>query len=485
MEFKVFLVAILSLGFASVVFSRYNAETGAKDSNNDLQRYSPYISGILLPLTILILCVLEFFTSGVQETAQMVLSMCFGLFLHISLYYVVLMFALPFLRRYIDARACAMLWLIPNILYFMHRSSMEVPRPLLVIRVPEKLVWTLFFVWLTGFLVLLIWKVITHLIFRSRILRNATAVSDPAILELWNSEIAQAKLRNPQFQLVISPNVATPLSIGMFRHTTLVILPKRPYSLDELTLIFRHEIVHIGREDAWAKFFFTFCTAVCWFNPLMWIAMRKSADDLELSCDETVLLDSDADTRRQYANLILHTAGDERGFTTCLSASASAMRYRLKNIMKPKKRHPGALTVGLTVFILCMTYGYVSLAYGSSTGAEMLYQSRDTSLYTLKRITMADGSDTTMFECTDTEAFHEYLAELTMANFTGYYSLTDSGKQLTFTSDTPEGILSVALSDHFIEILSPYVYDKGRVKSRYYLPEGVDWEYLDTLLRVL
>lgn len=105
--------------------------------------------------------------------------------------------------------------------------------------------------------------------------------------------------------------------------------------------------------------------------------MCKSADDLELSCDETVLLNSDADIPRQYANLILHTAGDERDFITCLSALASAIRYRLKNIMKPMERPPKAVTVSLAFFILYMTRGYISLAYGSNTGAETLYQSRD------------------------------------------------------------------------------------------------------------
>ena len=44
--------------------------------------------------------------------------------------------------------------------------------------------------------------------------------------------------------------------------------------------------------------------------------MRKSADDFELSCDESVLLAQPQPVRRQYAELLLKTAGDERGFTT-------------------------------------------------------------------------------------------------------------------------------------------------------------------------
>ena len=55
---------------------------------------------------------------------------------------------------------------------------------------------------------------------------------------------------------------------------------------EELKLILKHEIVHIAREDSWSKFFLVFCTAMYWFNPLMWYAMKKSAEDMELSCDD-------------------------------------------------------------------------------------------------------------------------------------------------------------------------------------------------------
>ena len=73
--------------------------------------------------------------------------------------------------------------------------------------------------------------------------------------------------------------------------------------------------------DAWGKFFLAFCTAICWFNPLMWVAMRKSADDLELSCDEAVTAELDEAGRRRYASLLLDTVGDERGFTKIGRAS--------------------------------------------------------------------------------------------------------------------------------------------------------------------
>lgn len=74
---------------------------------------------------------------------------------------------------------------------------------------------------------------------------------------------------NPNVPLYVSPAVSTPLTIGLFKSTTLVVLPTKEYTREELLMIFWHEVVHISREDAWNKFFLMFCTAMCWFNPLM------------------------------------------------------------------------------------------------------------------------------------------------------------------------------------------------------------------------
>lgn len=476
---KVLAVVMISIALSWVICSRDRAEKGRK-CGNDRQRYLPYLAGYLLPLFLVVVAGLSMVCYGIQVTAQMTLSMCFRIFVHISIYYAMLILVLRFLRRHIRARTCAMLWLIPTSLYFTEESWMEVSKPLLVIHMPEKMAWVLFFLWMLGFSVVLIWKFISHVSFRSHILRDAVTVTDPAILELWQSEIERAQIREPKFKLVVSPKTTTPLSIGLFGSTTQVVLPKRSYTSEELMLIFRHEIIHIGRKDAWAKFFLVFCTAMCWFNPLMWIAMRKSAEDLELSCDETVLLDSDDETRYQYAELILDTAGDERGFTTCLSTSVSAVRYRLKNIAKPQKRSSGAMTVGVIFFVLCMSYGYVALTYGRSTGAEVIFQSRDSKTCTLKYATEADDLNVITYTCKDRAAFHEYMSKLSMEQLTGNYSFTGDGRQIELVYQTPEGILSIDLSDHGIKLVP--LYGEKRAISHYYLREGVNWEYLDTLL---
>lgn len=312
-------------------------------------------------------------------------------------------------------------------------------------------------------------------------LGDSREITDAAILAIWDEVIAEARIKKPKFKLVRSSNVKTPLSVGLFRRAIRVILPEQNYLPEELELILRHEIVHIAREDSWSKYFLVFCTAMCWFNPLMWFAMRKSAEDIELSCDETVLLQANDAARKKYAELLLSVAGDERGFTTCLSASAKAMRYRLKNIMKPTKRGSGAVVVGVAFFLLCMTSGYVALAYGGISGAERIYKGGDYREYRLRNVSMAEDEYHRKYEIINENAFHEYLSGLTLLELTGNYSFSGSDKSVHYLMDTPKGTLVVALQDNMIRITA--LYGKDPKTEDYYIREGVDWEYMNDIIR--
>lgn len=478
---RIIFFVLLSLILVWSVCLAQRNESGKSYSNDDRPKYTTYpYQGYMLIIGILIFPACAFILRGSGAGIQMMLSIFFSVFISISVYYVILMLALPFLRKYINARTCAVLWLLPNYLYYLINGNgkFSMPRPSFIIHASKNLVQIVFVIWMIGFMGVLIWNIIGHLRFRRQILKDAVAVSNEEILNLLTWEIKRARLEDSGFELVISPKAKTPLSVGLFKTSTVIVLPERNYNEDELTLIFRHEIIHIARRDVWLKFFMIFCTAMCWFNPLMWIAMRKSADDMELSCDETVLLDSDEDTRCRYAKLILFTAGDESGFTTCLSASASALRYRLKNIITPKKRFTGALLIGVVFFLLCISCGHIALAYEVSTGAEILYSSENFEQYALKEIAMLDDSYDKTYEVVDEEAFHDYIGSLTMYELVGEYDYLISEYRLRIEYDTADGVVILYLGDNVIQLLTPNDVEF----PKYYLPNGVDWEYLNSLL---
>lgn len=475
---KGFFALIFSGMFAYVVFDR---DERARSSRGKDQRYVGYVSGLILPAALATCFVTYALFGSAQAGVQMTLGFYFSVFAHICVYYLLLLPLLPLLRRQISARACAVLWILPNYLYITQMSYMRLAEPRWVVSAPSGLVRVLFALWLAGFLAVMGWKILSHLVFRAQILRDAVPVTDPEMLEIWRQEVADARFRRPKFRLVVSPAVRTPLSVGLFGRSVRVVLPQRKYTPDELRLIFRHELVHIGREDACDKFFLVFCTAMCWFYLLMWTAMKKSAEDIELSCDETVLLDAEEDTRRRYAELLLRTAGDERGFTTCLSASAGALRYRMKNVVRPKEKHSGALVVGLVFFVLCMSCGYLALAYGEDNGAQILYHSAGPDQYTLRTVEWRDDrysryNDALLSEV-DKTALHEYLSGLRMQNIAGNYSYDQKGEVLFLMFDTPEGALGIKLYSQYAVLYSGA---RNVTPEYYYLPDGVDWEALYT-----
>ena len=481
--FRLVLILICSAVITWKVWARADREqlSDPKSVDDSLPRFSAFLAAGSLPFLLLVWIFLGAVMGGWALAIQSVLRLLVELFLVIGVYYVLLLAVMPVLRRHFSARVCAMLWLLPDFLYLLNNMNQLAAEHPLVIHLPGKLVYVLFAIWAAGAAGVLGWKVLSHLRFRRRVLKDAVSVTDEETLAVWQAELARAWVKKTKWKLVRSQSLTTPLSIGLFDRTTCVVLPARSYTPQELSLVLRHEIIHICRGDPSSKFFMAFCTAMCWFNPLMWIAMRKSADDFELSCDETVLLDEPQPVRREYAELLLNTAGDERGFTTCLSATASALRYRLKNVMAPGKKRTGAILVGLTFAVLALCTGHMALAYDAQPGSARMFDDQPLEAFHLQYLDpWDDPRGANDYACVDEGAFKTYLASLELETYTEKLDVYSDGRGLSMDFNTPEGILVVYLADQSIRVTRIWL--ENAPTESYYLSCPVDWDYLDTIL---
>ena len=446
------------------------------------RRYLSYPDPSMLPTILLMLLLMLLILDGWRSAGQFFLGLYVNLFFQISLYYVLLLLFLPLLRRCFQARTCAALWLLPTMLYCTVYSFMELPRPAWVIRLPEGWLPWLALLWAAGFFAVLLGRTVSHLRFRREILKPARPVEELEAWEvsrLWDRLHREAGYPKRRYRLVVSPAVRTPVSIGLFSWSIRVVLPRLDYSLEDLELILRHELVHIGRRDCSAKFFFTFRSALCWFQPLVWLAMGRSAADMARSCAETVLLDADDRKRQRYASLLLETAGDERGYTTCLSASAAALRYRLKSVVHPGRRLGGSLLAGLLLFALMMTSGYVALTDPAGTGREVLFGG-DPAGYTISYVSWKDGSGETFSGCDNPEEVLRLLADLPMEHTSGLFSFSGSGTRLYLNCGDTEGSFSVTIYDEFLTVVPR---NDLRNTEVYYLPQPIPEETLAALFR--
>ena len=484
MAVRLVLGLICGLVLTWLVWDRSERELAdrAGREEHERPRFLPFSGSYYLPTLMLLYPILGAISGGAQKAVQLTLGLLLRVFLEAGIYYVLLLAMMPRLRRWVSARVCAMLWLLPDWLYvFAGRPDRPTDGKMLVLHAPGVLVYVLLAIWAVGAVGVMVWKIGSHLAFRRRILKNAVPVTDRQTLHVWEIELERAWIRKCKWKLVRSDAVTTPLSIGLFNRTTRVVLPMREYTQEELSLILRHEIIHISRGDPASKFFLTFCTAMCWFNPLMWAAMRKSADDFELSCDESVLLDEPQPVRRQYAELLLQTAGDERGFTTCLSATAGALRYRLKAVMKPEKKRTGAILIGLTLFALSMCSGYVALAYDAQPGAAHIFGGQDLSTVTVRNVDPWNDPRGSQAVCLNEEALKAYLASLELELYTEeIHAYNEDERTIFIEFDSPQGYLSAALCDRAVQVTRS---QNGETTGRdYYLKTPLDWDYLDTLI---
>lgn len=479
--FVAFFVAVC----ASVAFyARGQKESDSSQSSTRQQ--TVLVEPFLLPIYLIVMFLLAPFLTRIKGAETFLLSTFLLLFVYICVYYAVLLCILPLLRRAFSARACATLWLLPNFLYLLvsFRNLNDTP-PLFTLTLPQRWLGMIGLVWAAGFALVLLGQIVSHFRYRRFLLRDAEPVRDRVILSLWENE---QKHRNAKrmIPVLVSERVRTPLTIGCFPRTMRLVLPHLNYTQEEFRLIFQHEMRHIQRADTRTKAFLGFCTALCWFNPLMWVARRKVADDLELSCDELVLTLADEPTRRQYAHLLLDTAGSGKGYTTCLSGSASSLRYRLKHIVQPRKRLSGTILVGLVLFGLVLGSNTFALADSPDTVQTLVFDQALTgsAMDSVFIKNWGEVSPDRHIYGWDEDALTEYLASLSVREVytTDTYTYLADGRRaliIDYYSETGDKWSPFFLCDGLLFVEFPF---EGQGRRIFHLTDEIDWDYVASLL---
>jgi len=474
--------ALFLAGLVAYAFQRaWNWEHGAPlpkmPSGSDKARSKEtavWIDPSFLPVLLLIFLILFGIMSGWEGIKQF-LSMSLDVMLVISIYFLVLIFLMPLVRKYFSARACATMWILPVFMFWQsHILFNNAPVPLFVIYIPSNILKVLFLVWAVGFCVVFIGKVISHFVFRHRVMSASIPVRNPTVRALFEQELKELEYYYP-VRLMTSSAVSVPLSMGKTKQTRVTVLPNREFAQQELQFIFRHEIHHLQRNDVGNKVFFAFCQALCWFNPLMWVAVRKASDDLELSCDEIVLENMDEGVRRQYAELLLDTAGYSGGFTTCLSATAETMRYRLQNVMTVRKRRAGTLMLAVAMFLCVMAYGAIAVSNEKGTVAELIMEHRTAADIRSVKYRLDSGAGFGKISEMDGERLFSYLSSLGAEKISSVNRFrNDAGPGLAMTVGN-DSAMELIFYNKFVEV---HHYGRKSYPEYYVLNSKLDWDVI-------
>lgn len=199
--------------------------------------------------------------------------------------------------------------------------------------------------WAAGAALFLLWQLGSYLALRAKLSRSRRPLTDEAILAVLERESAAAGRQKPL--PVYTAAVGSPMIVGAIKPTLL--LPELELSTEQLSLVFRHELIHYRRRDIWYKLLLMLANAIHWFNPMVWLMVYAADRDLELSCDEAVVAGRDEAYREEYGRCLLAVvrAGMSRRtlFTTNFYSGKKTLKNRLATIFDTTKKHRGTLAL--------------------------------------------------------------------------------------------------------------------------------------------
>lgn len=191
------------------------------------------------------------------------------------------------------------------------------------------------FIWIAGVIALMLYGIISYLK-----CRRITAQAVHMEANIWECD----HLTTPFVLGIIKPRIYIPF------HLT---VEEKPY-------ILAHETYHIRRGDPIVRLFAFVLLAAYWINPFVWIAYFLMIRDMEMSCDEAVLLQLGTQIRKAYSNSLLTFATGRKQVTfSPLAFGESDTSGRIKNILDFKKPKVwGSLLAILAVIlaaVFCLT----------------------------------------------------------------------------------------------------------------------------------
>ena len=157
----------------------------------------------------------------------------------------------------------------------------------------------IFIVWFIGAIGFFGFHIVSYLVFVYKVRKTAKPVAVACDLPVY-----------------VCAELDSPMLYGYFRPR--ILLPHNEFSKEELAVILRHEQMHCRRGDLWVKLLLLAANAMHWFNPLVYLMVRRANRDLEYACDDAVLRGMDLAFRKTYAKTILKTM--ENGEHTPLAA---------------------------------------------------------------------------------------------------------------------------------------------------------------------
>lgn len=212
--------------------------------------------------------------------------------------------------------------------------------------------------WILGLAILLTRVVVQHIKVRRWLTANNRITEGPAV-EALNTALTLSNCRR-RVALYSINGLSTPALFGLFHPA--ILLPAdlaRSTDLTRLRLVCLHEIAHLQRMDVLINWLMIIAQSLHWFNPLVWLTLRRLRADQELLCDEAVMRVLRPEEHRTYGETLLALASPRAyRFSTLIPVSSNFKQLKERIAMikqfKPATRRILVFTLPPLAALLAM-----------------------------------------------------------------------------------------------------------------------------------
>ena len=195
---------------------------------------------------------------------------------------------------------------------------------------------------------------------------QAMPVKEPYPCDLINRLSAEMRITS-RVRTVWSRQVGGPLSWGLWPPT--ILLPRDRYRDDDVKLeyVMAHELAHLSRGDWLWHLLAQAVNALCWWNPLVTMVVRRHAEQTEQACDRLAV--SHCGSVQSYARSLLAAAGGTNEVVAMSMAESSGLGRRIESLINLETRRTEMKSIHKLLCAVAMTVIVLPLAACSLTQA--------------------------------------------------------------------------------------------------------------------
>ncbi|MFT5467995.1 MAG: N-acetylmuramoyl-L-alanine amidase [Verrucomicrobiales bacterium] len=154
--------------------------------------------------------------------------------------------------------------------------------------------------------------------------------------------LADSIQETPNCRILIGPagKAVPPMTWGTFPASVLLPNEAETWTDEVLLDVLRHELAHVRRRDAFTLCFAQWLQAIQWWNPVVWMMVRKLQVECEHACDDLVVDSCTEGDRNRYAHLVLSLSSSHGSSPAHLGmANVGNLETRLTRIASGTTNH--------------------------------------------------------------------------------------------------------------------------------------------------